>query len=66
MYFLIDISDTDLLERGDRFILSENEHVLTFEWLDFDRLKDEYFYPIFLKKEIFHLPDELTIREEYE
>ena len=66
LYFLIDISDTDLLERGDRFILSENEHVLTFEWLDFDRLKDEYFYPIFLKKEIFHLPDELTIREEYE
>ena len=66
VYFLIDISETDLLDRGSRFILSENDHVHTFEWLDFDRLKDEYFYPIFLKTEIFHLPDQFTIRTEYE
>ena len=66
IYFLMDVSETDLESRGARFILSENDHVHTFEWLPFDRLKDEYFYPMFLKTEIFHLPDQFTIREEYE
>ncbi len=48
-----------------------------FEWLDFERLKDEYFYPlflkkeifnlpVFLKKEIFNLPESFTIRTEHE
>lgn len=37
-----------------------------FEWLSFDRLESEYFYPLFLKKEIFHLPDTFTIRTERE
>ena len=37
-----------------------------FEWLDFDQLKEEYFYPLFLKKEIFNLPNEFTIRTEIE
>ena len=31
-----------------------------------ERLKEEYFYPIFLKKEIYNLPSELTIRTEFE
>ena len=31
-----------------------------------DRLKEEYFYPIFLKKEIFNLPKEFTIRTDAE
>ena len=55
IYFLMDISDTNLLEKGN-----------TFEWLEFDRLKEEYFYPLFLKKEIYSLPDEFTIRTEIE
>ena len=38
----------------------------TFEWLEFDRLKDEYFYPLFLKKDIFNLPEVFTIRTEIE
>ena len=66
IYFLMDITDTDLQENGNSFILTEGKHVHTFEWLEFDRLKDEYFYPIFLKKEIFNLPDEFTIRTELE
>lgn len=66
IYFFIDISATDLLKRGNRFTLYENGHVHDFEWLEFERLKDEYFYPIFLKKEIFKLPDCFTIRAEYE
>lgn len=66
IYFLMDITDTDLQENGNSFILTEGKHIHTFEWLEFDRLKDEYFYPIFLKKEIFNLPDEFTIRTEPE
>lgn len=66
IYFLMDITDTDLQENGNSFILTEGKHIHTFEWLEFDRLNDEYFYPIFLKKEIFNLPDEFTIRTELE
>lgn len=66
IYFLIDISNTDLLERGNSFTLTEGKHTHMFEWLAFDSLKDEYFYPIFLKKQIFDLPKTFTIRTEWE
>ena len=66
VYFLLDISKTDLLERGDRFTLHERSHTHDFEWLPFERLAGEYFYPTFLKTEIFHLPDCFTLRTEYE
>ena len=66
IYFLMDIADTNLLERGENFTSNEGQRTHTFEWLEFDRLKDEYFYPLFLKKDIFNLPDKFTIRTEYE
>ena len=66
LYFLMDISKTDILSRGDKFILSENEMEHRFEWLPFKRIENEYFYPNFLKKEIFTLPDNFTIRTEIE
>lgn len=66
VYFLMDISDTDLLSRGKHFTTREDYRTHTFEWLAFDSLKDEYFYPLFLKKDIFHLPDVFTIRTENE
>lgn len=66
IYFLLDISHTDLLKKGERFTLTEGRHIHTFEWLPFDRLKDEYFYPLFLKTEIDRLPKEFTIRTEIE
>ena len=66
IYFLMDISDTSLHKNGAVFTLTEGSHTHTFEWLPFERLKDEYFYPLFLKKEIFHLPEALTIRTELE
>ena len=66
IYFLVDISETTLLERGNVFTLTEGKHIHTFEWLEFDRLKDEYFYPLFLKKAIYDLPDEFTLRTELE
>lgn len=66
IYFLMDISDTDLLSRGQCFTRMEGQQTHRFEWLAFDRLESEYFYPLFLKKDIFHLPDEFTIRTEIE
>ena len=66
IYFLMDISETDLLKNGDKFTKVEGKHTHVFEWLAFSRLKDAYFYPLFLKKEIFHLPTEFTIRTEIE
>lgn len=66
IYFLMDISETDLLAKGSVFTFREGHHMHEFEWLEFGRLKDEYFYPLFLKKDIFNLPDEFTIRTEIE
>ena len=66
LYFLVDASATDLLTRGDRFRGPELRHVHDFEWLPFERLKDEYFYPLFLKTEIYRLPDGLTLRTDRE
>ena len=66
LYFLLDASGTDLLTRGDRFRGPERCHVHDFAWLPFDRLNDEYFYPLFLKTEICHLPEGLTLRTDRE
>lgn len=66
LYFLMDVSDTDLLSRGPRFCAAEGRQTHRFEWLPFARLEQEYFYPLFLKKEIFHLPGQFTIRTERE
>ncbi len=66
IYFLMDAGETDLLQRGERFTLIEGKHTHTFEWLSFERLENEYFYPTFLIKEIYNLPDEFTIRTELE
>ncbi|MEQ2443995.1 NUDIX domain-containing protein [Pseudoflavonifractor sp. CLA-AP-H29] len=66
IYFLMDISHTDLLDKGDRFFIREGSHQHTFEWLKYEQLQHEYFYPLFLKKDIFDLPQTFTIRTEYE
>ena len=66
LYFLIDISHTNLLEKGEKFTLCEGPHTHTFEWLTFERLKNEYLYPMFIKDKIFDLPQHLTILTEYE
>ena len=66
LYFLMDVSGTGLEEKGGRFTLYEGRHTHEFEWLAFERLRDEYFYPIFLKTAIFELPSHLTLRSEFE
>lgn len=64
IYFLMDISDTNLLAKGESFTIHDGPHIYTFEWLEFNRLKNEHFYPQFLKEEIFNLSKEFTIRTE--
>lgn len=66
VYFLMDISGTDLLTKGERFTLYERQHVHDFAWLPFEQLANEYFYPVFLKKSIFSLPEHFEIRTEFE
>ena len=66
LYFLIDYSQTNLLSKGEEFTLREGEKSHRFCWLDFNTLEEEYFYPLFLKKEIFHLPLSFSIRTEVE
>ncbi|MBQ6874969.1 MAG: NUDIX domain-containing protein [Lachnospiraceae bacterium] len=66
IYFLMDITNTDLLSRGNTFTTNEGLRTNTFEWFAFDQLQDAYFYPLFLKQEIYNLPDTFTIRTEFE
>lgn len=66
IYFLMDISHTNLLSKGEKFVLNEGGRSHAFEWLDFDCLKDEYFYPVFLKEKIRDLPETLTILANYD
>lgn len=66
LYFLMDITKTDLLKRGNPFQGVEKCHQHLFEWIAFDRLKDEYLYPIFIKREIYHLPEHFELRIERE
>lgn len=66
LYFLTDASKTDLLTRGEKFILHEGTHTHEFEWLQFERLQSEYFYPLFLKEKIFELPAHLQLLSTYE
>ena len=66
LYFLMDISKTDIISRGDKFVLSENGIKHSFKWLLFENLENEYFYPTFLKKDIYNLPELFTVRTEIE
>lgn len=66
LYFLMDAREPALLSRGERFLSREGRKTHTFEWLAFERLQEEYFYPLFLKQEIFSLPQQLTLRTEIE
>ena len=66
IYFLVDVKNTKLPTLGDKFTLRENVHTHEFEWLEFSRLKDENSYPLFIKEEIYNLPNEFRIRTEIE
>lgn len=61
IYFLVDVSKTDILTKGEEFVVYEGRHTNRFEWLEFERLETEYFYPLFLKERIYKLPEHLEL-----
>ena len=63
-FFTMDTADAGLLERQNTFTRTEGTDTHIFKWLEIAQLKDETFYPLFLKKEISNLPDGFTIRTE--
>lgn len=66
IYFLVDVSHTNIFDRGFKFKGKEPHHVHEFEWLPFERLKEEYIYPLFIKDKIFDLPKTLVLQTEIE
>ena len=66
IYYLLDISKTDLLSRGDRFDGIERHHTHRFTWLSFDEVEREYIYPIFIRKQIRKLPEAFEMIAEFQ
>ncbi|MCM1115826.1 MAG: NUDIX domain-containing protein [Clostridium sp.] len=68
MYYFVDIHGTGFDMFDDTFTLAEGNRLNTFEWIAFEELSNQIVYPLFIKDEIYSLPDSLTIRidEEYE
>ncbi|MBR2024474.1 MAG: NUDIX domain-containing protein, partial [Clostridia bacterium] len=65
VYFLVDVSKTDILSRGETFSGVETVKNQRFEWMSFDRVKNEYLYPNFIKENIDNLPKTLEIINEF-
>ncbi|MGH4122825.1 MAG: NUDIX hydrolase [Clostridium sp.] len=56
-FYLLDLIDDKLINKGNEFILKENgEHNLSFYWEDIDKIKDLDIYPLFIKNKILQLP----------
>ncbi|WP_162011152.1 NUDIX hydrolase [Streptococcus sp. S784/96/1] len=62
LYFLVEL----LVADTEDFLVMEHGRVNQFKWLAFEELQETYFYPEFLKNEIFQLPNHLTLRVERE
>lgn len=61
LYFLADVENTQLLARGEEFYGEEEGKSNIFRWTPFEELKDLYLYPLFIKEEIFRLPEQLQL-----
>lgn len=66
LYYLLDVSDTDLFARGKCFDGVEKKHRHRFAWLSFDEVENAYLYPLFIKKHIRNLPFSLEMMTEFE
>lgn len=65
VYYLVDVSDTDLIHHN-KIIGLETKHHEIFEWLDIDSLQKQYLYPLFIKERINDLPERFEMLTEYE
>lgn len=66
IYFLLDVSDTDLPTRGETFTVQEGQKTHRLEWLSYDRLQNVTLHPAFLKQDAYNLPETFTLRTEVE
>lgn len=66
IYYLMDISQTDLLQRGKIFDGVEINHTHHFIWLTYNEVEREYLYPLFLKKKLRNLPQTFEMMVEFE
>jgi len=62
LYFLVDLP----VAEAEDFVVMENGRANQLKWIAFEALQETYFYPEFLKTEIFQLPKHLTLRVERE
>lgn len=66
IYFLLEDTSGALWERGLSFTREENGGLHNFAWMPFAQLEEMFFYPVFLKKAIFRLPEQFTLHTEVE
>lgn len=66
IYYFVDIKDTDFYNFEDEFALAEGHETNYFKWIPFKQLGEQVVYPLFIKDEIFKLPDSLEMKIEYE
>lgn len=66
LYFLVDVKETGLFDLGDAFTLSEGSKTHDFRWIDFNDIKNEYIYPLFLKERIWDIPETLEMLTTFE
>lgn len=66
LYYLLDVSKTDLLSKGDKLVMQEGKHTLSFEWRETASLNDKYLYPLFIKTQLQNLPHGLKFISERE
>ncbi|MDB8554473.1 NUDIX domain-containing protein [Turicibacter sanguinis] len=57
MYYLLQLTEEDILKRGQKFIMNEGGYKkLSFLWLPLEKIKHLNIYPLFLKERIMNLP----------
>lgn len=64
IYFLLK-TPQQLIDRGNSFTVIEDPHTFNYKWVNVDDLKNMDFFPMFLKEEIYNLPEQLKMLTEY-
>ncbi|SDP29676.1 NUDIX hydrolase [Clostridium gasigenes] len=60
-YYLLELNDEKIFEKGNEFIMTEGgTHRLVFYWKPLEEIKDLYVYPLFIKENILKLPNSIT------
>ncbi len=59
-YYLLELNDEKIFEKGNEFIMTEGgKHRLVFYWKPLEEIKDLYLYPLFIKENILKLPNSI-------